>query len=749
MKNNHINLFGIRIDNYSTDEVKEQLSTWLGSNNFHYIVTPNPEMIYDAQKDGYFKTVLNEADMSVADGFGIVLAAKILGMPLPNRISGSDLVWDIFKIANEKKLSVYLLGGKEDIAKITRGVVKDKYPAINIVGAESGGRLIFEKGKWDLSRGLLERINQAKPDILVIGRGHPWQEKFIDQHKELLPSLKMAIGVGGTFDFISGTIKRAPRFMRRLGLEWVWRLIQEPWRIGRIYKAVFKFLYLVIKNKFMFGRKKIKVRFAPSPTGFLHIGGLRTALYNWLFIKKNKGAFILRIEDTDQTRTVPGGEEDILKSLKWAGIEPDEGVYIDSAGKANQKGKNGPYRQSERLETYQKYAKQLINQGKAYYCFCTEQRLQQMREAQIHNKQAPRYDGTCRNLTNEEIQNKLDSKIPFVIRLKVPEKGSTEFKDEVYGKINIENKEIDDQVLIKSDGFPTYHLANVIDDHLMEITHVIRGEEWLPSTPKHILLYEAFGWKPPIFAHLPLLLNPDKSKLSKRQGEVAVKDYREAGYLPETINNFVALLGWNPKSDQEIYNMAELAELFDLSDVNKSGAVFNRKKLDWMNNHYIREKDPAELTDLTIPYLIKENIISDDEVEEKYDQIVKVILLLRERVNTLKEFTEQTGLFLKNVLKYNQELLIWKGADPAKVKEILTSLIPVLESFTADEFIAQNIEQKIKQWINDQGLDNGSVLWPFRVALSGEEKSPPPFDIAEIIGQEESISRVRRAISLL
>jgi len=743
-----ITILGIQLDNISKDKALEKIKVFLEGNKLNTIFTPNPEMLVDAQRDDEFKTILNNADLAVADGFGIVMASSILNQGPVYRISGSDLTINIFAIAEKMNKSVFLLGGLPGVVQEAEKIINEQFPNLRIVGADSGGRLIRENGDWIIGDGLITRINEAEPDILIVGRGHPWQEKFINDFKYHFKTIKLAIGVGGTFDFISGRIKRAPLIFRKLGLEWVWRLVQEPSRLPRIYKAVIKFLLFVNKEKSMLGKKKFKVRFAPSPTGFLHIGGLRTALYNWLFCKKHNGTFVLRIEDTDKTRTVKGGEQDILKSLKWAGIEPDEGVYL-SGDKAAQKGKYGPYRQSERLETYKNYVDELISKDKAYYCFCTEERLRTMRDEQSAKKQAPRYDGTCKNLSKEDIQNKLESKIPYVVRLKVPEEGRTAFDDEIHGTINFENKEIDDQVLLKSDGYPTYHLANVVDDHLMKITHVIRGEEWLPSTPKHVLLYDAFGWKPPVFAHLPLLLNPDKSKLSKRQGDVAVKDYREAGYLPEAINNFVALLGWNPKSDQEIYNMGELADLFELRDVNKSGAVFNREKLDWLNNHYIRETDIGELTKMVIPYLVKQALISKDEAEEKFEWLSKIVLLLRERAQTLADFSEESGLYFKKMVQYNVELLKWKEMDISEAKQNLEGVYELLSNISENEFIAQNIEAEVKKWINDNGLKNGPVLWPMRVALSGEEKSPPPFDLAEIFGKEESLKRIQNAINLI
>ncbi|MDD4995488.1 MAG: glutamate--tRNA ligase [Patescibacteria group bacterium] len=498
----------------------------------------------------------------------------------------------------------------------------------------------------------------------------------------------------------------------------------------------------------MFFKKKVRVRFAPSPTGLLHIGSLRTALYNWLFARRSGGTFILRIEDTDQTRTVAGGEKNILESLGWADLMPDEGMVLRD-GEVDQTGKFGPYRQSERLDLYKRHAQDLIAQGRAYYCFCTEDRLRAMREDQIQKKQPPRYDGLCRDLKAADVDAKLKQNIPHVIRLRVPEQGTTKFNDIIHGDIEFKNSELDDQVLIKSDGFPTYHLANVIDDYLMRITHVIRGDEWMPSTPKHILLYKAFGWKPPQFAHLPLLLNPDRSKLSKRQGDVAVSDYAKNGYLPEAIINFVALLGWNPSSEREIYPRIELMKRFDLRNINKSGAVFNVEKLNWLNNHYIRGKDPMELTRLCVPYFIANQLIDAPEAEEKLDWLAKIVMLMRERANTLKDIADDSGLFFKKSLHYDKELLVWKKMTPLEAAENLRGLLALMEPIPEDEFIAENLEQTIKDWIMQNNLQNGPVLWPMRVALSGLEKSPPPFNIAEILGKKISLQRIQEAISKL
>jgi glutamyl-tRNA synthetase len=334
-------------------------------------------------------------------------------------------------------------------------------------------------------------------------------------------------------------------------------------------------------------QKTVRTRFAPSPTGYLHVGGLRTALYNYLYAKKMGGQFILRIEDTDQTRRVEGAMENLIKTLEWAGLLWDEGP--------EKEGEKGPYIQSQRTEIYQEHAKKLVEEEKAYPCFCSAERLEKMREEQQKAGLPPKYDGHCRNLPKEEVEKLMKEEKEHVIRLRVPYNQRVEFKDVIRKKVVFDAKEIDDQVLIKSDGFPTYHLANVVDDHLMGITHVIRGEEWLPSTPKHVLLYQALGWKLPVFAHLPLLLNPDRSKLSKRQGDVAVEDYIEKGYSKEAIINFVAFLGWNPGDNREVFSLEELEKEFNLEKVQKAGAIFNLEKLDWYNWIWKQRKFYEEL----------------------------------------------------------------------------------------------------------------------------------------------------------
>lgn len=496
----------------------------------------------------------------------------------------------------------------------------------------------------------------------------------------------------------------------------------------------------------------ICTRFAPSPTGYLHVGGLRTALYSYLLAKKHQGKFLLRIEDTDRERYVVDGTLNILKSLYWAGIVPDEGVKLDNEsipGESQivQQGESDSYIQSERLEVYQEYIKQMLDNGSAYYCFCTSERLDELRKKQELKKMPTQYDRHCLRLEKTEINEKLAGDDKFVIRMKMPREGETMFEDLVRGEIKFANKLIDDQVLIKSDGFPTYHFAVVVDDHLMGITHVIRGEEWISSTPKHIKLYEAFGWEAPQFAHLPLLLNPDKSKLSKRQGDVAVEDYRKKGYLPEALINFVAFLGWNPGDDREIFSLEELVEAFDLNKVNKSGAVFNLEKLDWYNKEYIKHLPLNELVQRAIPWLEEAGLpnIQFPMTNEQLQWIEKVLALEMERVTTLAELP-QAVQFVFELPDYAQELLVWKKGSWEEVQKVLPELKNYLTTFSVQDWTKENLEQTIKTWIGERGYQTGSVLWPLRVALSGQKNSPGPFEIAEVLGKDEVLLRIDKAL---
>lgn len=485
----------------------------------------------------------------------------------------------------------------------------------------------------------------------------------------------------------------------------------------------------------------VRVRFAPSPTGFLHIGGLRTALYNYLFARRHNGVFILRIEDTDQSRAVPGAAEAIIRTLKRVGLEHDEGPYI----------------QSQRLEQYTMHANQLLKKNLAYECFCTSEELEAARQVQIAAKQPTIYTKKCRRLSKTERADRVSGKHPYVIRLAVPEEGSTSFDDVIRGTITFENRLIDDTVLVKSDGFPTYHLANVVDDHLLEISHVIRGEEWISSTPKHIILYHAFGWDPPAFAHLPLLLNPDRSKLSKRQTDASAESYLDRGYLPEALLNFVALLGWNPRADREVYGIAELIEAFDLKSVNASGAVVNLEKLDWLNAQHLRGMTPEAYALRAIPYLAAAGLITpcpggfvNEETGIVYAtaDLMEVVSLERDRVKKHSDLPEALRFVFSDNLPYNQDLLLWKGADRTATKERVSALREVLERENVD-WTETGLEQTIKSWIAERGWGTGEVLWPMRAALTGRDASPGPFAVAAVLGRERTLHRLKIAIEKL
>lgn len=478
-----------------------------------------------------------------------------------------------------------------------------------------------------------------------------------------------------------------------------------------------------------------RVRFAPSPTGYLHVGGLRTALYNYLFAKRNNGKFILRIEDTDRNRYVEGAIENLIASLKWCGLEYDEGP--------DKIGEYGPYLQSQRLEIYHKYANQLIDEGKAYYCFCTPERLENLREEQQKQKlPQAKYDKHCLHLSNVEVQKKLNEKIPYVIRLNVIPGKIISFDDVIRNHVEFDSNNVDDQVLIKSDGYPTYHLANVVDDHLMKITHVIRGEEWLSSVPKHVLLYDSFNWERPIFAHLPLLLNPDKSKLSKRQGDVAVEDYRSKGYLKEALINFVALLGWTAGDDKEFYYIDELVKAFSLERVNNSGAVFDLQKLNWLNAEHLRKKNMDEILMHLKSEISKskyKDILFNDEFLK---QVIEVML---PRVNFVHEILSNGFYFFESPSVYDEETKTkrWKDDSPALLHNYVEELSKIDKPLKEDyETILHNIAE-----INN--TKNASLIHPLRLALTGVGGGPGLFDIFLILGKDESIARIKKAIETI
>ena len=503
--------------------------------------------------------------------------------------------------------------------------------------------------------------------------------------------------------------------------------------------------------------RPVRVRFAPSPTGPLHIGGVRTALFNYLFAKKHKGVFYLRIEDTDQNRFVPGAEQYIFDALDWLGIAPSETV-----------GKNekfGPYRQSERKELYKQYADQLLKSGWAYYAFDTTETLDFHRKQ--HEEQGKTFIYNWHNrekldtslvISTEETEKRIATGEAYVIRFKAPVNETLHLHDIIRGDISFETNLLDDKVLFKSDGMPTYHLANVVDDHLMETSHVIRGEEWLPSMPLHSLLYKAFGWEAPEFAHLPLILKPvGNGKLSKRDGdklgfpvfplewkseEGISSGYRENGFFPEAVINFLALLGWNDGTEQELFSLEELVEKFDLNRVHKAGAKFDPEKNKWFNHHYLQKQSDEKLSDLFVADLVKKDF-SFVEMTNK-TLMTKIVSLIKERANFVSDFWELSDYFFEAPTSYDEKAAKnWNSATP----ELMKQLIAVLENI--EDFTSVNIETDVKDWMMQNEIGMGKVMQPFRLSLVGALKGPHLFDIVELIGKEEAIKRLEKAIVTL
>ncbi|MDX1672601.1 MAG: glutamate--tRNA ligase [Balneolaceae bacterium] len=490
----------------------------------------------------------------------------------------------------------------------------------------------------------------------------------------------------------------------------------------------------------------VRVRFAPSPTGLLHVGGLRTALYNYLFARHHQGGvFVLRIEDTDRSRYVEEAEEDIVESLVWAGIDFDEGP-----GKP---GGFGPYRQSERKEIYGEYAEQLVDSGHAYYAFDTPEELDQMRERlKKAGNPSPKYDAITRmsmknsiTLPEEDVQHRIDKGEDYVIRLKVPRRETIRFEDEIRGFVSFESKGLDDQVLVKSDGMPTYHLANVVDDHLMKITHVIRGEEWLSSTPKHMLLYEYLGWEAPRMAHLPLIMSPSGGKLSKRKAEsegipINANDYMEQKFEPEALVNFLAYLGWSPGDDSEIHDMEELIDLFSLDRVSKSGAVFDYKKLLWYNEHYLREKSNEEL------YPRVRTIAEEQGLKPDRNYLLEIIELMKDRVSKIEEFITKGQFFFEDPEDYEEDVKKkWKDNST----ELVEDYIDRISELEPPSFKAGTLKKALKEVIEEHDTGFGKLAMPLRIAVTGMGFGPDLFPTMELLGKETVIGRLKTAVDRL
>ena len=489
--------------------------------------------------------------------------------------------------------------------------------------------------------------------------------------------------------------------------------------------------------------KNVRVRIAPSPTGPAHIGTARTALFNYLFAKQNNGKFVLRIEDTDKERSEQRWTDEVIEQLKWLGIEWDEGPDID--------GKFGPYKQTQRLDIYKKYLEKLLKENKAYYCFCTEEKLENKRQEQASRGLAPKYDGTCANLSKEIVEKNLVEGKPSVIRFRVENK-KLKFKDLIRGEVEFDVGLLGDVVIAKNLESPLYHLAVVIDDFEMQISHIIRGEEHLPNTPRQILLQEALDFYQPTYAHLPLMLNSDRSKMSKRQGDVAISDYHNNGYLPEALINFMALLGWNPGTEKEVFSLSQLIKEFSIEKVQKAGAIFNIQRLEFLNGLYIREKPIEKITELCEPYLKKAGLLVVGQISQ--NSLQKIVEISKTRMKKLSDIVELSDFFFTNKLSYEKDLLKWKGVGESETKESLLFSEQILS--TIKTWDIKNLEKELfsasEKFNLEKGYpekNKGYLLWPLRVALSGKDSSPSPFEIADILGREKTLKRIENAIKIL
>lgn len=489
--------------------------------------------------------------------------------------------------------------------------------------------------------------------------------------------------------------------------------------------------------------KEVRTRIAPSPTGPAHIGTARTALYNYLFAKQNNGKFILRIEDTDKERSEQKWTDEVIEQLKWLGIEWDEGPDID--------GKFGPYKQSQRTEIYKEYLKKLLEEKKAYYCFCSEKELEDKRQSQLSRGVAPKYDGTCAHLSDEIVNKNIAEGKSCVIRFKIENK-KVRFSDMIRGDVEFDAGLLGDIVIAKDLESPLYHFAVVVDDFLMKITHIIRGEEHLSNTPRQILLQEALGFNKTVYAHLPLMLNMDKSKMSKRQGDVAISDYHKNGYLPEALINFMVLLGWNPGTEKEVFSLSQLVKEFNIGKVQKAGAVFNVQRLDFLNGLYIREKSIEKLTELCIPYLKESGLLVEGQMTQ--NQLQEIVEISRTRMKKLSEISEMSDFFFNDDFVCDTDMLQWQKTGTEATKESLEFSYKTLSD--AKKWDIKSLETELfsasEKFNKEKGYpenNKGYLLWPLRVALSGKKFSPSPFEIASILGREKTLKRVEIAIKTL
>lgn len=480
----------------------------------------------------------------------------------------------------------------------------------------------------------------------------------------------------------------------------------------------------------------VRVRYAPSPTGDPHLGNIRTALFDWLLARRHGGQFILRIEDTDRARYVESGVQAQVEALRWLGLDWDEGPDVG--------GPHAPYVQSERLSLYRRYSDQLLESGRAYLCFCSPERLDQVRKDQQSRKEPPKYDRRCRNLTPEDRRAMSEQGIVPVVRFKTPLGSVTITQDALRGTIDFQNDTLDDFVLLKSDGFPTYHLASIVDDHLMQITHVLRGEEWLSSLPRHILIYQSFGWPPPVFAHLSTILGPDRSKLSKRHGAHSALEYRAQGYLPDALVNFLALLGWSLDDRTEIIDRATLIKHFGLDRVLPNPAVFNAEKLLWMNGVYIRALPAGELAERVRPFL-EEHL--GREVDR--DRLLRIVPLVRERIKTLREIVDMADFFFEEELRYDVPSLLGKkfAGAPQRAAEGLERVLAAAERL--DRWDHESLEASVRPLAEEMAVKAGDLFGVIRVAVTGKKATPPLFETMEVLGRDRTLARLRRALELL
>jgi len=479
----------------------------------------------------------------------------------------------------------------------------------------------------------------------------------------------------------------------------------------------------------------VRVRFAPSPTGFLHVGAARTALFNLLFARRHEGAFLLRIEDTDQDRCRPEFYDDILSGLRWLGLEWDEGPEVG--------GDFGPYIQSERREIYAAHAAQLVGRGFAYWCYCTPERLAHLRKEQELRKQPTGYDRRCRGLGPSQREQLEKEGLPRAVRFATPLDGETAFHDVIRGRIVFENSQLDDFIILKSDGFPTYHLASVVDDRLMQISHVIRGEEWISSTPRHALLYQAFGWEPPVFAHMPLIVGPDRQKLSKRHGAVSLAYYQSVGYLPDALVNFLALLGWSSPEEKEVLSRQELISQFSLERVNPSPAIFDRTKLDWLNGAYIRSLSPEELLDAALPFMQEAGLVAASRSQQETEYAENVLLLEQERMKLLSEAPKLASFFFGEEVEIEPAAAA-KWLEGQSVRQALQELAQRLEAL--EQWDAASIEAALRTLAHEKGLKQADLIHAARVSATGRTVGPGLFETLHVLGRERTTRRLRRAV---